>query len=203
MEHQKDKPPFSNQPFSPADTEQLHREKSSGKSIENRPVASSVSGFEIAFEKSIIVALLIACCLSLFNFYSVYIKIFSSQMQEGRGEMSHDFDYEFLTNQSITDTSYVDDQGDLNRVVIVPDDQAKIYVPDYKKIISNDITDQLKRNPQIRMVNEYLDSNELYLLDAPSAEEDPYNSCYMNDAEMNASLKDLLILRCRHDPFNI
>ena len=37
--------------FSPADTEQLHREKSSGKSIENRPVASSVSGFEIAFEK--------------------------------------------------------------------------------------------------------------------------------------------------------
>ena len=41
------------------------------------------------------------------------------------------------------------------------------------------------------MVNEYLDSNELYLLDAPSAEEDPYNSCYMNDAEMNASLKDL------------
>ena len=70
-------------------------------------------------------ALLIACCLSLFNFYSVYIKIFSSQMQEGRGEMSHDFDYEFLTNQSITDTSYVDDQGDLNRVVIVPDDQAK------------------------------------------------------------------------------
>ena len=66
-------------------------------------------------------------------------------MQEGRGEMSHDFDYEFLTNQSITDTSYVDDQGDLNRVVIVPDDQAKIYVPDYKKIISNDITDQLKR----------------------------------------------------------
>lgn len=77
-------------------------------------------------------------------------------MQEGRGEMSHDFDYEFLTNQSITDTSYVDDQGDLNRVVIVPDDQAKIYVPDYKKIISNDITDQLKRNPQIRMVNEYL-----------------------------------------------
>lgn len=112
-------------------------------------------------------------------------------MQEGRGEMSHDFDYEFLTNQSITDTSYVDDQGDLNRVVIVPDDQAKIYVPDYKKIISNDITDQLKRNPQIRMVNEYLDSNELYLLDAPSAEEDPYNSCYMNDAEMNASLKDL------------
>ena len=82
-------------------------------------------------------------------------------MQEGRGEMSHDFDYEFLTNQSITDTSYVDDQGDLNRVVIVPDDQAKIYVPDYKKIISNDITDQLKRNPQIRMVNEYLDSNEL------------------------------------------
>ena len=70
---------------------------------------------------------------------------------------------------------------------------SKIYVPDYKKIISNDITDQLKRNPQIRMVNEYLDSNELYLLDAPSAEEDPYNSCYMNDAEMNASLKDLLI----------
>ncbi len=140
-------------------------------------------------KKSIIVALLIACCLSLFNFYSVYIKIFSSQMQEGRGEMSHDFDYEFLTNQSITDTSYVDDQGDLNRVVIVPDDQAKIYVPDYKKIISNDITDQLKRNPQIRMVNEYLDSNELYLLDAPSAEEDPYNSCYMNDAEMNALFK--------------
>ena len=38
--------------FSPADTEQLHGEKSSGKKVsKNRPVASSVSGFEIAFEK--------------------------------------------------------------------------------------------------------------------------------------------------------
>lgn len=178
--------------FSPADTEQLHGEKSSGKKYRKTGLSHlAFLDLKSHLKKSIIVALLIACCLSLFNFYSVYIKIFSSQMQEGRGEMSHDFDYEFLTNQSITDTSYVDDQGDLNRVVIVPDDQAKIYVPDYKKIISNDITDQLKRNPQIRMVNEYLDSNELYLLDAPSAEEDPYNSCYMNDAEMNASLKDL------------
>ena len=53
-------------------------------------------------------------------------------------------------NQMCIRDRYVDDQGDLNRVVIVPDDQAKIYVPDYKKIISNDITDQLKRNPQIR-----------------------------------------------------
>lgn len=176
--------------FSPADTEQLHREKSSGKKYRKTGLSHlALLDLKSHLKKSIIVALLIACCLSLFNFYAVYIKIFSSQMADARGKMPLNFDYEFLTNQSVTGTAFVDDSGNLNYVQAVPNDDATFFMPDYRKTISSEIVGQLNANPKVKKVDQYLEANELYLLNAPSPLENAYLSHYENDASLPDSIK--------------
>ena len=178
--------------FSPADTEQLHREKSSGKKYRKTGLSHlAFLDLKSHLKKSIIVALLIACCLSLFNFYAVYIKIFSSQMADARGKMPLNFDYEFLTNQSVTGTAFVDDSGNLNYVQAVPNDDATFFMPDYRKTISSEIIGQLNANPKVKKVDQYLEANELYLLNAPSPLENAYLSHYENDASLPDSIKKI------------
>lgn len=178
--------------FSPADTEQFQREKSSRKKYRKTGLSHlAFLDLKSHLKKSIIVALLIACCLSLFNFYAVYIKIFSSQMADARGKMPLNFDYEFLTNQSVTGTAFVDDSGNLNYVQAVPNDGATFFMPDYRKTISSEIVGQLNANPKVQKVDQYLEANELYLLDAPTPLENAYLSHYENDASLPDSIKKI------------
>ena len=105
--------------------------------------------------------------------------------------MPLNFDYEFLTNQSVTGTAFVDDSGNLNYVQAVPNDDATFFMPDYRKTISSEIIEQLNANPKVKKVDQYLEANELYLLNAPSPLENAYLSHYENDASLPDSIKKI------------
>ena len=95
--------------------------------------------------------------------------------------MSEDYDYEFLTNQELTDTAYTDKKGSQIKLYAVPNEDSIFHLPDYTKIVPDKLINNMKKNKDIQSVKSYLEVNDLYLLNAPEESENPYVSTYMND----------------------
>lgn len=115
-------------------------------SIKHRKSLEKITIFKLVIinlksdlKKYVVAILLFAVSVTLFNNFIVYLNIYSRQKSEVNGRMPLDFDYEFTTNQTITDTSYVDNEGNSIYTTTVPTNDNIIYVPDYSKIIDNDI----------------------------------------------------------------
>lgn len=80
--------------------------------------------------------------------------------------MSEDYDYEFLTNQELTDTAYTDKKGSQIKLYAVPNEDSIFHLPDYTKIVSDKLINNMRKNKDIKSVKSYLEVNDLYLLNA-------------------------------------
>jgi len=140
---------------------------------------------------SIIVILLIACSLSLFHFFLLYMNLFSSQKAELEGLMPLSFDYEFVTNQTVTDSEYIDENGNLIKALAMPDEKSICFLPDYRKVLPTNMLTDLRRDSQIERVDQYFEANSLFLLDAPDPAQNPYLNGFSNDFFLESAVCDI------------
>lgn len=145
---------------------------------------------KLHFKNSIIIILLLSFSLSLFVSLSVYMKSYASQKSDVQGRMSLNFDYEFLTDQYISDISYVNENGKVTNLNSIPNEDSVYYVMDHTKIISDEIVNEMKHESDIKTVNNYLEINDLYLLNSPSENDTPYLEGYFNDDILNDEMKN-------------
>ncbi|MDR2647173.1 MAG: ABC transporter permease, partial [Oscillospiraceae bacterium] len=142
-------------------------------------------------QASLVVILLIACSLSLFHFFSVYMNLFSARKAEVEGQMPQTFDYEFVTNQTVVDSEYTDENGNLNKVLTIPDENSVYFLPDYRKTLPADTLADLKKTSQIERIDQYLEANFLFLMDAPDPAQNPYLNGFSNDSLIGSVVCDI------------
>lgn len=157
--------------------------KYKGGQIRNK--YSNINLFRIAgldlklyLKKSCIVVLLIAFSITLAVTLTIYMKNYSLQKADIQGRMPLTFDYEFLTQEEMTDDTYLKGEEVIS-VKTIADVESIFYLPNHKKMISDTWVKNLRKNRKIDKVNEYLEVNDLFLCNAP--EENDYLSIYMND----------------------
>ena len=56
-----------------------------------------------------------------------------------------DYDYEFLTNQELTDTAYTDKKGSQIKLYAVPNEDSIFHLPDYTKIVSDKLINNMRK----------------------------------------------------------
>ena len=61
------------------------------------------------------IVLMIAVTITLFLSVNLYVTQYQAQFGAVDGKMSEDYDYEFLTNQELTDTAYTDKKRKSNK----------------------------------------------------------------------------------------
>ena len=142
--------------------------------------------FKTHLHKMILVILLIASTMVLFHTLIIYMNQYASAKLDVAGRMALDFDYEFLTDQTISDTSYINDNGETVQVYSLPDENSVFSLPDYTKIISQDTINELRNHTDVKSVNEYLEVNDLYLCNAPDPMSYPYlTEGFLDDIELS------------------
>lgn len=141
----------------------------------------SIRYFKVRIRKLVMIVLMIAVTITLFLSVNLYVTQYQAQFGAVDGKMSEDYDYEFLTNQELTDTAYTDKKGSQIKLYAVPNEDSIFHLPDYTKIVSDKLINNMKKNKDIQSVKSYLEVNDLYLLNAPEESENPYVSTYMND----------------------
>ena len=72
-------------------------------------------------------------------------------------------------------------KGSQIKLYAVPNEDSIFHLPDYTKIVSDKLINNMRKNKDIKSVKSYLEVNDLYLLNAPEESENPYVSTYMND----------------------
>lgn len=118
--------------------------------------------------------------ITLFNYFDVYMNMYTQRKSEVEGRMLLNFDYEFTTNQTITDYSYVEDDGSVTHVTSTPTENNTIFTPDYSKIISNDIINEISSNEKIENCDFFLEATNIMLLNYNKNEYiTNYNMLYM------------------------
>lgn len=166
--------------FRKSDQRKKFRRKSK-KAKKMTMIQLSVRYFKIRIRKLVMIVLMIAVTITLFLSVNLYVTQYQAQIGAVDGEMSKDYDYEFLTNQELTDTAYTDRNGNQINLYAVPNENSIFHLPDYTKIVPDKLIDDMRNNKDIKSVKSYLEVNDLYLLNAPEESEDPYVSTYMND----------------------
>ena len=141
----------------------------------------SIRYFKVRIRKLVMIVLMIAVTITLFLSVNLYVTQYQAQFGAVDGKMSEDYDYEFLTNQELTDTAYTDKKGSQIKLYAVPNEDSIFHLPDYTKIVSDKLINNMRKNKDIKSVKSYLEVNDLYLLNAPEESENPYVSTYMND----------------------
>ena len=141
----------------------------------------SIRYFKVRIRKLVMIVLMIAVTITLFLSVNLYVTQYQAQFGAVDGKMSEDYDYEFLTNQELTDTAYTDKKGSQIKLYAVPNEDSIFHLPDYTKIVPDKLINNMKKNKDIQSVKSYLEVNDLYLLNAPEESENPYVSTYMND----------------------
>lgn len=141
----------------------------------------SIRYFKVRIQKLVMIVLMIAVTITLFLSVNLYVTQYQAQFGAVDGKMSEDYDYEFLTNQELTDTAYTDKKGSQIKLYAVPNEDSIFHLPDYTKIVSDKLINNMRKNKDIKSVKSYLEVNDLYLLNAPEESENPYVSTYMND----------------------
>ena len=141
----------------------------------------SVRYFKIRIRKLVMIVLIIAVTITLFLSVNLYVTQYQAQIGPVDGKMSEDYDYEFLTDQELTDTAYTDKKGSQIKLYAVPNEDSIFHLPDYTKIIPDKLIDHMRKNKDIQTVKSYLEVNDLYLINAPEESKNPYVSTYMND----------------------
>lgn len=141
----------------------------------------SIRYFKVRIRKLVMIVLMIAVTITLFLSVNLYVTQYQAQFGAVDGKMSEDYDYEFLTNQELTDTAYTDKKGSQIKLYAVPNEDSIFHLPDYTKIVSDKLINNMRKNKDIQSVKSYLEVNDLYLLNAPEESENPYVSTYMND----------------------
>ena len=68
----------------------------------------SIRYFKVRIRKLVMIVLMIAVTITLFLSVNLYVTQYQAQFGAVDGKMSEDYDYEFLTNQELTDTAYTD-----------------------------------------------------------------------------------------------
>ena len=141
----------------------------------------SIRYFKVRIRKLVMIVLMIAVTITLFLSVNLYVTQYQAQFGAVDGKMSEDYDYEFLTNQELTDTAYTDKKGTQIKLYAVPNEDSIFHLPDYTKIVPDKLINNMRKNKDIKSVKSYLEVNDLYLLNAPDESENPYVSTYMND----------------------
>ena len=141
----------------------------------------SIRYFKVRIRKLVMIVLMIAVTITLFLSVNLYVTQYQAQFGAVDGKMSEDYDYEFLTNQELTDTAYTDKKGSQIKLYAIPNEDSIFHLPDYTKIVPDKLINNMKKNKDIQSVKSYLEVNDLYLLSAPEESENPYVSTYMND----------------------
>ncbi len=132
--------------------------------------------------KTAIFMLLSTFSITLFVTLFVYMNNYASQKADVFGSMSIDFDYEFMTDQNLSDASYINEEGTVVNTKILPDDNTIFYLPDYSKVIPDNIIDEIKEEKDVYSVNKYLEMTRLYLCDAPMESDNAYLEAFRNDS---------------------
>ena len=141
----------------------------------------SIRYFKVRIRKLVMIVLMIAVTITLFLSVNLYVTQYQAQFGAVDGKMSEDYDYEFLTNQELTDTAYTDKKGNKIKIYAVTHEHYIFNILDYTKIVSDKLINNMRKNKDIKSVKSYLEVNDLYLLNAPEESENPYVSTYMND----------------------
>ena len=136
---------------------------------------------KLHLKETIILIILVSIAFSLFISLSLYMNVYSSSVSDVHGRMPLTFDYEFMTNLDISDTSYIDENNQVISIKNFPDEDSIYYLMDHNNIIPDTIIENLRKNPNILRVNKYLESNDLYLLNPPSETCNAYLSGYLTD----------------------
>lgn len=166
--------------FRKSDQREKFRRKSK-KAKKMTMIQLSIRYFKIRIRELVMIVLMIAVTITLFLSVNLYVAQYQAQIGAVDGEMSEDYDYEFLTNQELTDTAYTDKNGNQVKLYAVPNENSIFHLPDYTKIVSDKRINDMRNNKDIKLVKSYLEVNDLYLLNAPEESENPYVSTYMND----------------------
>lgn len=163
-------------------SDQRKKFRSKSKKVKKMTMVQlSIRYFKIRIRKLVMIVLMIAVTITLFLSVNLYVAQYQAQIGAVDGEMSEDYDYEFLTNQELTDTAYTDENGNQIKLYAVPNENSIFHLPDYTKIVPDKRINDMRNNKDIKSVKSYLEVNDLYLLNAPEESENPYVSTYMND----------------------
>lgn len=133
-------------------------------------------------DKVFIYMLLSTFSIALFVTLSVYMNNYASQKADVFGSMPIDFDYEFMTDQNLSDASYVNEEGEVVNTKTLPDDDTIFYLPDYSKLIPDNIIDEIREEKDVYSVNKYLEMTGLYLCNAPAESNNAYLEAFRNDS---------------------
>lgn len=155
--------------------------RSSDKIKKNGIFRLAFSELKLHLRESIIIIVLVSFSLALFTTLSLYMNVYSSKVSDVQGRMPLTFDYEFLTEQYISDMSYVNDKGQVVNFKNIPDDTSVYYLMDHNKIISNELIEEIGNESSVESVNRYLEANDLFLLNAPTESGNEYLTAYIND----------------------
>lgn len=155
--------------------------KTYGKTKRNNVLRLAFLELRLHLKESIIIITLVSFSIALFTSLSLYMGVYSSKVSDVHGRMPLTFDYEFLTEQDISDVSYVDENGQIINLKNLPDAASVYYLMDHNKIISNDTIEEIQENPLVESVNKYLEVNDLFLLNSPEEEENDYLNAFIND----------------------
>lgn len=141
------------------------------------------------FKKSIIILLMISFSISLFITTSLYLNIYSSRTKDVPGRMPLTFDYEFLSNPYSSNTSYVDTNGELVNINNTPTENSVAFILPHGSVFPPELLTELKENTQIDMVKSYLEVNDLYMLNSPDEQNNPYLSGYPLDKPIPEAIR--------------
>lgn len=105
----------------------------------------SIRYFKVRIRKLVMIVLMIAVTITLFLSVNLYVTQYQAQFGAVDGKMSEDYDYEFLTNQELTDTAYTDKKGSQIKLYAVPNEDSIFHLPDYTKIVSDKLINNMRK----------------------------------------------------------
>lgn len=111
----------------------------------------------------LLTAAVCACLLVSSLILETYLSIYKSQRREVFGKVPLDYDYQFTTNQEISNDTYVDSNGNKFTTASLPDKDSVYFMPDHSNIIRDEILAELRGEEKISRVDSYLEANDVYV----------------------------------------
>lgn len=142
----------------------------------------------------LISAVITSIMLISFLVMSLYLKMYISSKGDVFGKMPVDYDYQFTTNLNTEDYSYTDSDGEIVSVINLPEEESVYYMPSHSNIIDASIINQMSDEIGIYKINNYIESNDIYLNLANKQVNFEYISGYPIDMVINEQIKEVLKL---------
>jgi hypothetical protein len=115
------------------------------------------------FAGILLTAAVSVCLLVSSLILETYLSAYISQKREVFGKVPLDYDYQFTTNQEISNDTFVDSDGNKFTTASLPDKDTVYFMPGHSNIIRDEILTELRGEEKISRVDLYLEANDVYV----------------------------------------